>query len=87
MASLAQKSKNYFQKEKKNRSENHKKFQKKGKKRQKSDKLSLFKIPSVAFVAPLKKRQKGDKRRQFVAFHFVAAHPRFRPIFGALVYG
>jgi hypothetical protein len=59
---------------------NHKKFQKKTKKLQKSDNLSLFKISPVAFVAPQKKRQKGDKRRHFVAFHFVAAHPSLKPL-------
>jgi len=62
------------------RAENHKDFQKEAKKatkrRQKSDKLSLFQILSVAFCRPLKKASKSDKRRQFVAFSFVGAHPR-----------
>ena len=55
-----------------------KKGEKATKKLQKSDKLSLFKISSVAFCRPPKKAIKSDKRRQFVAFYFVAAHPRLK---------
>jgi len=52
------------------------------KKRQKSDKKAAKKRQvvaisnfSVAFCRPLKKASKSDKRRQFVAFYFVGAHP------------
>ena len=38
--------------------------------------LSLFKFIVVAICRPPKMRQKSDKMRQFVAFSFVAAHPR-----------
>ena len=97
MASSAQKSKNSYQKEKfldlrtiKSFKKRQKSYKKATKKRQKSDNLSLFKTPPVAFVAPQKKRQKGDKRRHFVAFHFVAAHPRtlieFSTVFWDSVY-
>jgi hypothetical protein len=71
--------KEFLPKRKNFRSKNHKKFQKRTKKatnkRQKSDKLSLFKILAVAFCRPQKMRQKSDKIRQIVAFSFVAAHP------------
>ena len=57
-----------------------KKGEKATKKATKSDKLSLFKTSSVVFCRPPKKAIKSDKKRQFVAFYFVAAHPRFKII-------
>ena len=62
------------------KAENHKNYQKKGKKatkrRQKSDKLSPFQIPCVAFCRPRKKAIKRRQKRQFVAFSFCRCPPQ-----------
>ena len=64
------------------RSENHKKFEKKAKnrqkRRQKSDRLSLFKLTFVVFIGTQKKRQKCDKSDKMSLFQFVGGHPRVK---------
>ena len=79
MVSVTQKSKNSFLKEKnltlKTINIFIKKCIKATKRRQKSDKLSLFQITSVAFCRPPKKAIKSDKSDNLSLFHFVGAHP------------
>ena len=81
MVSVAQKSKDLYQKEKildLKTIKNEKKCQKTDKK---SDKLSLFKLIFVVFIGTQKKRQKCDKSDKMSLFQFVGGHPSCIQIF------